>query len=91
MGEMPRSVCRNFLSLELKSCEICIHIHANHMQITPPPDQLQEGRRQLVLPLQGQLHPLSHEDTGPARDPMSMSPALGQWTSEEIEAGGENG
>lgn len=45
MGEMPRSVCRNFLKcLELESCEICIHIHANHMQITPPPDQLQEAK-----------------------------------------------
>ena len=93
MGTKPRSGCRNFLKcLELQSCEICIHIHANHMQITPPPDQLQEGKAAACPSSPGSAPPTqpSRGDTGPARDPTSMSPALGQWTSEETEMGGEN-
>lgn len=49
--------------------EICMHMHANHMQITPPPDQL-EGNvaASCFFPRgqeAGQLHPSSCEDVGP--------------------------
>lgn len=89
MGAMPRSVCRNFLNrLELESCEICIHIHANHMQITPPPDQLQEGKAAACPSSPGSAPPTQPRRHW-ARDPMSPDPA--RCLSEETEAEGDNG
>lgn len=47
--------------------EDCMHIHANHMQITPPPDQLEE---------QSQPHPSSPRG-GLGR--VSVMEQLGSW------------